>query len=590
MALLPRRRWRRIAGALLAVVALLTALGLWLRPRAEARLRTRLVAEAARRGWQATIEDVRLGLFPLLTVRGVRLSRPGVGPVQVEWLRVPLRPGLLLGRARVEAGAVDARLPGDLALAVQPTTWELPLRPSPAGGQARLLEGDAGLEAEWDRPEALAGSPEKRLRLRLVDLPATRLLALTRDRQPLLDAGLLSGELEARQNAAETSVKLVLTAVGLRAVQLSPRDSLALPEPLGPPRDMTVELEGAWRPEAGSLELKRWAARSDGLSLSGSLLLSELRTAPRLDLHLVVDQLDFARVLKSAGLDAPEAVAAAAGGPSAGRGDLGAASLELRVSGQLADPASFKVRQQIDFRAPTRRLPALERLRGDFVHEAVGRDGARTTILVTPGSPDFVPLADVPPLFVRTLLLGEDAGFWGHRGVDFSELPAALLTNLARGKAARGASTITQQLAKNLFLSRDKAMGRKLQELCLALLLEATLDKQRILEIYLNVIEWGPGFYGLRPAAQHYFGREPRELTPAQMALLVALIPGPVKYQSALAGGRPSSGFRPMMDTLLARLRSVDELDEEQYQAALAEDVVLLGAGALPPAETVAAE
>jgi len=179
----------------------------------------------------------------------------------------------------------------------------------------------------------------------------------------------------------------------------------------------------------------------------------------------------------------------------------------------------------------------------------------------------------VPPLLLQTLLLGEDAGFFGHGGIDLSELPSAILTNWSRGENARGASTITQQLAKNLFLSREKRLGRKLQEVALALLLESALGKERILEIYLNVIEWGPGLYGLRPAARQYFGKEPDELAPAQMALLVALIPGPVKYQRSLARGTPSPGFRPLVDRLLAKLRSVDALSEEQYYAALADDL-----------------
>src|SRR6267142_437794 len=162
-------------------------------------------------------------------------------------------------------------------------------------------------------------------------------------------------------------------------------------------------------------------------------------------------------------------------------------------------------------RPPPRRLPAaIERLRGDFVLEAGLGPGPVHSIDVSPASPDFIPLAAVPPLFLRTLLLGEDAGFYTHPGIDFREVPAALLTNWARGGAARGASTITQQLAKNLFLSHERSFGRKLQELSLTLLLESALGKDRILEVYLNVIEWGPGLFGLRPAARTYFGREPR--------------------------------------------------------------------------------
>ena len=120
-------------------------------------------------------------------------------------------------------------------------------------------------------------------------------------------------------------------------------------------------------------------------------------------------------------------------------------------------------------------------------------------------------------------------------------------------------------------MSRERTLRRKLQELALAFLLESTLGKDRILEIYLNVIEWGPGLYGLRPAARHYFGKEPTALTPKEMAFLVALIPGPTKYQRSFEEGALSAGFEPLVTNLLAKLRSTGGLSEEEYAAALAE-------------------
>jgi monofunctional biosynthetic peptidoglycan transglycosylase len=169
------------------------------------------------------------------------------------------------------------------------------------------------------------------------------------------------------------------------------------------------------------------------------------------------------------------------------------------------------------------------------------------------------------------LLIAEDAAFFSHRGLDLTELPKALAANWAKGGAVRGASTITQQLAKNLFLSREKSLRRKLQELALAFLLESALGKDRILEIYLNVIEWGPALHGLRPAARHYFGKDPRALSPKEIAFLVVLIPGPVKYQRSFNEGALTSGLEPLVINLLAKLRSVDALSEEEYLAARAE-------------------
>ena len=192
-------------------------------------------------------------------------------------------------------------------------------------------------------------------------------------------------------------------------------------------------------------------------------------------------------------------------------------------------------------------------------------------IEVSAASPDFIARAEVPPLFVQTLLLGEDAAFFSHRGVDLAELPKAMAANRAEGAAVRGASTITQQLAKNLFLSRERSLHRKLQELALAFLLESALGKDRILEIYLNVIEWGPGLHGLRPAARHYFGKAAGCVDPEEMAFLVTLIPGPIKYQRSFEEGALSPGLEPLVTNLLSKLRSLEALSSEEYEAALAE-------------------
>ena len=107
----------------------------------------------------------------------------------------------------------------------------------------------------------------------------------------------------------------------------------------------------------------------------------------------------------------------------------------------------------------------------------------------------------------RAVLVAEDSAFWQHDGVDYQELKESMEVNIERGEFARGASTITQQLAKNLYLSPSKNPIRKLRELLIARRLEAELTKQRILEIYLNVIEWGDGIYGAEAAARSYFGK-----------------------------------------------------------------------------------
>ena len=255
-----------------------------------------------------------------------------------------------------------------------------------------------------------------------------------------------------------------------------------------------------------AIEIPEVHATLAGADCRARSALRDLDTDPIVDLALGVRQLDFAQLLGSFG---PRRFPKAWDCRPAAAVILARPRSTCSVRGRLSDPASLSVSQKIGFRPPRQMPPAISRLRGDFVFRSDDGAGPHRPIDVSLASPDFIALRDVPPLFVRTLLLAEDTGFYGHRGIDLRELPAALLTNWSRGGAARGASTITQQLAKNLFLSRDKQIGRKLQELAITFLLESALGKDRILEIYLNIIEWGPDLRGLRPAARNYFGREP---------------------------------------------------------------------------------
>jgi membrane peptidoglycan carboxypeptidase len=182
-----------------------------------------------------------------------------------------------------------------------------------------------------------------------------------------------------------------------------------------------------------------------------------------------------------------------------------------------------------------------------------------------------VPLAEVPRYLVDALTTAEDATFFQHKGFSTVGIRRSVKVNLERGGFYQGASTLSQQLVKNLFLSREKTLSRKLQEVFLTWQLEQSLPKEKILELYLNVIEWGPGVYGLRAASRHYFGKEPAELTPREGAFLVALIPAPIRYQASIRKGELTPRFASLVNTLLAKLRSVDELTDEGYDEAVAE-------------------
>lgn len=133
----------------------------------------------------------------------------------------------------------------------------------------------------------------------------------------------------------------------------------------------------------------------------------------------------------------------------------------------------------------------------------------------------------ISPHLKRAVLVAEDAAFWQHDGIDYDELQKSIELDWARGQLVRGASTITQQLAKNLFLSPSRNPARKLRELVITRRLEAELTKARILELYLNVIEWGDGIYGVEAASEQYFGQSASTLTPSASALLAGAIINP---------------------------------------------------------------
>jgi len=142
----------------------------------------------------------------------------------------------------------------------------------------------------------------------------------------------------------------------------------------------------------------------------------------------------------------------------------------------------------------------------------------------------WVPYASISIHLKRAIIVAEDDKFIDHEGFDWEAIQKAFEQNLKQGRVVRGGSTISQQLAKNLFLSDSRTPWRKLQEASITLMLEQVMDKRRILEIYLNVIEWGNGVFGAEAAARHYFGVSASQLTPEQAARLAAMVPNPRLY------------------------------------------------------------
>jgi len=142
----------------------------------------------------------------------------------------------------------------------------------------------------------------------------------------------------------------------------------------------------------------------------------------------------------------------------------------------------------------------------------------------------WMPLSKISQHLQRAVIVAEDASFFQHEGFDWDGIKYAAVKDLEAGMFKKGGSTITQQVAKNLYLSTDKTLLRKAKEALITRELEHQLTKKRILELYLNVAEWGRGVYGAEAAARHHFGKSALELTPEEAALLAAILPAPTHY------------------------------------------------------------
>jgi monofunctional biosynthetic peptidoglycan transglycosylase len=165
----------------------------------------------------------------------------------------------------------------------------------------------------------------------------------------------------------------------------------------------------------------------------------------------------------------------------------------------------------------------------------------------------WVPYSRISPELKRAIIVAEDTAFWRHEGIDLEQIRESMQINLEQGRAVRGASTITQQLAKNLYLSPSRDPLRKLRELIIARRLEVMLDKARILEIYLNVIEWGDGVWGAEAAARRYFRVPASRLTGPQAALLAGAVINP----RVLNPARPNTRLQRRQRILLRRMYSI---------------------------------
>ncbi|MDY0063153.1 MAG: biosynthetic peptidoglycan transglycosylase [Myxococcota bacterium] len=211
---------------------------------------------------------------------------------------------------------------------------------------------------------------------------------------------------------------------------------------------------------------------------------------------------------------------------------------------------------------------AVARLATPFVQRIPSRKPGLPEVLVGPGTAGYVPLDEIPTHVRRSMLLTENSSFYEGGPVSLGLLRKALNIDLAGGGFVYGGSTISQQLVKNLFLGPEKNLARKLQEAFIAWQMEQTISKDRILELYVNCIEFGPGIYGLEAASQYYFGHGSRELTPVEGVFLATIKPLPSDGPRMARNGRIDGWWIKRVGEVMRTLEAEGEITPEQRAAA----------------------
>jgi hypothetical protein len=180
----------------------------------------------------------------------------------------------------------------------------------------------------------------------------------------------------------------------------------------------------------------------------------------------------------------------------------------------------------------------LAKLNGSFVYRAIDRGRAQRPVFVGSSNPNYTPINQISPYLRKAVLTSEDPSFFSHRGFITEAFRQSLIQNIKTKKFSRGGSTISMQLVKNVFLTREKTLSRKMEEILLVYILENNriASKERMLEVYFNVIEWGPDVYGIGEAARYYFDKSPASLTLDECVFLASIIPSPKVFMYRFGG------------------------------------------------------
>ncbi len=442
------------------------------------------------------------------------------------------------------------------------------------GGQTSN-EGTLSVDLSLMPSEARA---EGRIRLRRISLA---LIAPFAPQLPLHDAeaGTLSAELEF---AASSSDQVGIEG-NLRLRKLALASERIAPEPV---ENINIDVggKGVWHPDDRLLQIERGQIR---MGKTQVLIEGELeRTSEHYRVDLTA-KLPPTRCNDVVGAIPEDVLGSLARFEWSGNWSaLTQISLDSREL--EATELSIRVRNLCQFET-TPKWVRVERFQEPFRHSAVEPDETVFEMRTGPGTAYWVAFADISPFVPAAVISHEDGGFYDHGGFAPWAIRDALVRNLEEGRYVVGASTISMQLAKNLYLRREKTIARKVQEVILTWWLENALNKDEILELYLNVIEYGPSVYGLMHAAAYYFGRQPIELSPAEAAFLACILPSPKNYHVSYERGALTRSMKNRMRRLLEHMAKRERIGPEALSYGLAEldDFRFRQAGDPPPGARV---
>ena len=501
-----------------------------------------------------------------------RGSYPGLAPLEAMrldlWFRTSA--GRLRGLPRFSVSGARLRLHDHLVLTdisgrLTPESgrWlSLELRGSYGGVGEHLWSATGRLQIEsWLRPVPVAGS---------LALKASR---FSMDKlSPLLKTSIIP-----RPNEANLELDLTLglqrrvlsfggqaSLTGLTVVH--PKLARAPVEDIG----LTARVRGRYLFDEDLLQIPEASLERKGVTLRASLDVFRLRKVPRFRIGIEVPTVSCAAVLRAL----PRGLAP----------QLENIQLAGRFEMRIAAEADFKylTTNSVTLEGSVNALGckvvgvpfelSAERLASPFVHE-VEDIGQRFGFEVGTENPDFVPIDQVSMHLQNAILTTEDSRFFHHRGFIPHEFKSAFARNLIAKRFVFGASSITMQMVKNVLLGRQKTLSRKLQEIVLTWYLEQSLPKKRIFEIYLNVIEFGPGIFGVGRAAWHYFGKDASDLEPQEAAFLASILPSPKRHYRKYCHQEVPTGWRRWVDRILEIMHRRNRLNASELQLALASPI-----------------